>query len=408
MGSYFSLPRTQRILIGDLLTLPLEEQKLFDLSHFVLDKNDPYIGTRSDTLCTRLISAEGSSSDSKTSNASEANMQNAHASCSESVVSLDETGRTDSLIVVEDLATCSGVSNEEDVLESLFVLLNTNKPFYFSQTFSQYRTFYNYSIFWPPVCCRKEKQIIYLQPVDSFPDFISDFEIDMKSYHCAFDFFGLLKTFTEIFFSGMKVNLLPLVNNVQSRWKIKTRLHHKTNKKQYFVQNFYKALQMVKPPDGYCIMGISWTDLYPTEDLNFVLGEANFATKSGIFSFGRYEPKSFEPDTHEDIKEVNGKILWRVLKVLSHETCHLFGLQHCWYFQCAMNESSSMQEAASQPLFLCPVCLRKLQYSCGFSLVQRYRDLYRFLQDICRAYPTREFRRSVLWLEKCIEFLENG
>ena len=37
-----------------------------------------------------------------------------------------------------------------------------------------------------------------------------------------------------------------------------------------------------------------------------------------------------------------------------------------------MNESSSLREAADQPLFLCPVCLRKLQKALGFNLVDRY------------------------------------
>ncbi len=45
---------------------------------------------------------------------------------------------------------------------------------------------------------------------------------------------------------------------------------------------------------------------------------------------------------------------------MSHELGHLFGLAHCHYFQCAMNESSYISEAASQPLFLCPVCLCKV------------------------------------------------
>ncbi|XP_053385167.1 uncharacterized protein LOC128550333 isoform X2 [Mercenaria mercenaria] len=94
-------------------------------------------------------------------------------------------------------------------------------------------------------------------------------------------------------------------------------------------------------------------------------------------------------------------------EVLSHETCHLFGLQHCWYFQCAMNESTSMLEAASQPLFLCPVCLRKLQYSCGFDVLSRYKKMLPFLRDISKIYPTSEFLHSVIWLEKCIEFLQS-
>ena len=71
-----------------------------------------------------------------------------------------------------------------------------------------------------------------------------------------------------------------------------------------------------------------------------------------------------------------------------------------------MNESGSMAEAYSQPLFLCPVCLRKLQYACDFDLLQRYKKFHTFMQNLCSLYPTPEMKHSVTWLEKCIEFLE--
>ena len=60
---------------------------------------------------------------------------------------------------------------------------------------------------------------------------------------------------------------------------------------------------------------------------------------------------------------------------MSHELCHLFGLAHCHYFQCAMNESSSIAEAATQPLFLCPICLRKLDHFCHLDISSRFSGL---------------------------------
>lgn len=60
------------------------------------------------------------------------------------------------------------------------------------------------------------------------------------------------------------------------------------------------------------------------------------------------------------------------LQVLTHEIGHLFGLSHCFYYNCAMNESSSILDAAHQPLFLCPICLRKLHKVLKFSLKERY------------------------------------
>ena len=57
---------------------------------------------------------------------------------------------------------------------------------------------------------------------------------------------------------------------------------------------------------------------------------------------------------------------------MSHELCHLFGLAHCHYFECAMNESSRVSQASSQPLFLCPVCLKKMNHVRHMNFAQRY------------------------------------
>ncbi len=47
-----------------------------------------------------------------------------------------------------------------------------------------------------------------------------------------------------------------------------------------------------------------------------------------------------------------------------------------------MNESSSIQQAAMQPLFLCPICLRKLQKALKFSIVDRYQRLLEVCKEL--------------------------
>ena len=88
--------------------------------------------------------------------------------------------------------------------------------------------------------------------------------------------------------------------------------------------------------------------------------------------------------------------------MVSHEACHLFGLVHCTYFQCSMNESTSLQEALSQPLFLCLVCLSKVQRVCKFELLGRYRKLHAICSGICDIYPTDYLTDAVEWLDKTI------
>lgn len=70
---------------------------------------------------------------------------------------------------------------------------------------------------------------------------------------------------------------------------------------------------------------------------------------------------------------------------MTHELCHIFGIKHCYYFQCSLNESSSISEAATQPLFVCPICLRKLRKSLQFQALERYRILLDATREMQRA-----------------------
>jgi len=60
----------------------------------------------------------------------------------------------------------------------------------------------------------------------------------------------------------------------------------------------------------------------------------------------------------------------------------VFGLAHCVYFSCAMNESTTIQEAINQPLFMCPICLKKIQAAIGFDISERYQKLKNLLEMV--------------------------
>lgn len=58
-------------------------------------------------------------------------------------------------------------------------------------------------------------------------------------------------------------------------------------------------------------------------------------------------------------------------------------MHHCTFFDCLMNESSNVDQAQNQPLFLCPVCLRKLHKFLQFPIVTRYKLLKDFMECHC-------------------------
>ncbi len=51
------------------------------------------------------------------------------------------------------------------------------------------------------------------------------------------------------------------------------------------------------------------------------------------------------------------------------------------FFKCLLNGSNHLQESDVRPLHLCPVCLRKLHFSIGFDMVERYCRLLEFYNE---------------------------
>ncbi|XP_048242463.1 archaemetzincin-2-like [Haliotis rufescens] len=161
-----------------------------------------------------------------------------------------------------------------------------------------------------------------------------------------------------------------------------TRCHKVTEQKQYRAKDFYPLLKSSLPSDGHCVLGLVWTDLYPEDDLNFT------------------------QESHKDITEVDGFLVWTLIQAISHELCHLFGQRHCTYFHCSMNESTSLVEAMDQPLFLCPVCLRKLHEVCRFDVLDRYQQMLGFLLELQTQLPSVHCDKAIVWLQNCISFLQ--
>ena len=77
----------------------------------------------------------------------------------------------------------------------------------------------------------------------------------------------------------------------------------------------------------------------------------------------------------------------------------MFGIEHCTWYRCLMNGSNHLVESDARPLHLCPVDLRKLQWSIGFDVAERYR---RLLEVETRA----GFSDETAWLERRLGFIE--
>jgi archaemetzincin len=204
-----------------------------------------------------------------------------------------------------------------------------------------------------------QRHTIYLQPLGTFD-------------------LGPLKEFSEAFFM-MPVVVRPPLDLASAR--ITSRSNPYSGQRQLLTTDILAFLKRQLPADAYCMLGITMIDLYPDPQWNFVFGQAALRDRVGVYSFARYE----------------GQIR-RHCKVLAHETSHMFGIEHCIYFRCVLNGSNHLAESDARPMHLCPVDLRKLQWSVGFDVLERYRRLRAVCERAGFADEARWYEREI---ERC-------
>jgi len=128
------------------------------------------------------------------------------------------------------------------------------------------------------------------------------------------------------------------------------------------------------PKDACTLIAITPVDLWPGEGWNFVFGQAALRDRVGVWSFNRFG----NPEASDEAFRL---CLLRTIKVATHETGHMFTMQHCIQFQCNMNGSNSLRETDRHPLEVCPSCLAKLCYATGANPVARFEKLIDFCKN---------------------------
>lgn len=134
-----------------------------------------------------------------------------------------------------------------------------------------------------------------------------------------------------------------------------------------------KMLAPELPRDAFASIAFTSSDLWPGDGWNFVFGYASFRDRVGVWSLYRYG----DPDESDAAFK---QCLIRTIKVATHETGHMFSIQHCTAYECNMQGSNSLPESDQQPIHLCPQCHAKIVYATGCNPIQRYEKLIQFCQ----------------------------
>ncbi|XP_033907862.3 archaemetzincin-1-like [Acipenser ruthenus] len=253
-----------------------------------------------------------------------------------------------------------------------------------------FETFYSSTCRRP---CSSYRKTVYLQPIDL---------IDAGEGAPLVLFLDTLKSYAEAFFCGLEVKLLPSIPSST----INCHFRHNPDSQtlQLHTDGILKHLRKVKPADAFCVLGLTFLDLYPCDTWNYTFGKTMAEQAVGVCSFARFVGTHSEKycQRHEQSNEAqdNGNkshlevfTVTNVLqccKVLSHEVGHLVGMGNCRWLRCAMQGGTSQDQVFLRPMDLCPVCLRKLQYALGFTLIERYKKLQTWARSISSTWGVED------------------
>lgn len=219
-----------------------------------------------------------------------------------------------------------------------------------------------------------QRRYIYLQPIG---EFTTEYAPSLEK----------LREFIQAYFT-LETKLAPMVTIPADR--VTTRVREGSDRPQWLADDVLTILESQLPPDAYCLLGVTLTDLFSKATTSYVYGQASLKNRTGIFSFARFDPAFYDDPRPADVETL---ILRRSCLTLAHETCHIFGMQHCIYFECTVNGSNHLDEADSRPLQLCPVCLRKLHSTIGFDPDTRDRRL-------SEVYQLFGFAADAEWIKR--------
>jgi len=143
------------------------------------------------------------------------------------------------------------------------------------------------------------------------------------------------------------------------------------------------------PADAVALICFTTSDLYPSDDWNFVFGQATYRDRVGVWSMYR----NGDPESEFEL------CLKRTLRIATHETGHMFSMPHCIAYQCNLCGSNSLSESDRLPLYLCPQCVAKVVWATRCDPIARFTSLRDFCQRHSLVDEAEYYSKALKQLE---------
>ncbi|AFM05438.1 putative Zn-dependent protease [Bernardetia litoralis DSM 6794] len=250
------------------------------------------------------------------------------------------------------------------------------------QTFTEY---WNKNSNIQPVQTTEKRKKIYLQLHGDFD------ETQLRLMDSVQRF---LSVFYELPIERLEQKKLDSTQLNALNWRL-----HKRNGFQVKTGFILDSLENNLPKDGVLLVGFTTNDLYPSQKWSFVFGQARLYDRVGIWSMARFGDK----ELIKNDADIFNLTLERTCKTAVHEIGHIFSIQHCTFYRCAMQGANNLTELDGHPSYFCPVCDAKIISNLHLSLSKRYENLAAFWKNQQQLKTSNYYKKTAIQMKRLEE-----
>jgi archaemetzincin len=228
-----------------------------------------------------------------------------------------------------------------------------------------------------PIRVTNDRKVLYVLPLGDFNEHEKKI-LDLSTQYLGLYFDCKVEQMDSISIDEV---IPPEARRIHPTWGVKQ------IKSIYILE---EVLPPRVPPDGVALICFTTSDLYPDEKWNFVFGQAMLQGRVGVWSMNR----------HGDAEKEYDRCLRRTLKVATHETGHMFSMNHCIAYECNMCGTNSLEESDRRPLYPCAECEAKISFATNSETVRRLKKLREFCEQHKLKDESQYYSKAIELLEK--------
>jgi archaemetzincin len=239
-----------------------------------------------------------------------------------------------------------------------------------------------------PVTPQGNRRILYIQPLGQFT------ETERRIVNLTADYMGRFFNLPVKILDDMPLSIIPAGERRQTPVNVQIYSRRKRRAEQIltgYVLN--TVLRPRLPDDATALIAFTTSDLWPGENWNYLFGQASLRDRVGVWSIHRLG----EPEASEEDYALS---LLRTMKLATHETGHMFSMQHCTKYECNMSGTNHLGETDRRPLDVCPECMAKVCWATKTDPHARYEKLAEFCQAQGLTAEKKFFEDSIKALKE--------